>query len=179
MKRSIAVFLFLLAAGASLVCAQVEPSAYARRFTLTAGGFGTFFQPDLGPNRLFGLGTYVDIRFSRWIQPEGEARWLRFHQYANTHEDNYLAGLRLPIHRYWKATPYGKVLVGMGSLNYYNGLVTGHLTDIAYGGGVDIELNHRWTVRAFDFEYQQWPNWIGGGTLHPYGGSAGLSYRIF
>jgi len=54
----------------------------------------------------------------------------------------------------------------------------GHFTDIAYGGGVDLHLNKKISIRAFDFEYQTWPNWING-TLKPYGASVGIGYRVF
>ena len=33
------------------------------------------------PNRLYGVGAYVDARFSRWLQIEAEGRWLRFNEY--------------------------------------------------------------------------------------------------
>jgi hypothetical protein len=178
MKYTTALFCFLLAAGATLGRAQVAPSATARQFGLSAGGLGSFFQPDYGPNRLFGVGAFVDLKFTRWVQLEGEGRWLRLNQYANIYEDNYVGGPRIPIHRFWRATPYAKVLVGLGVQNFQYNIAHGHFTDIAYGGGVDIRLSRRWTVRAVDFEYQQWPNWVSG-TLSPYGVSAGMSYQIF
>jgi hypothetical protein len=178
MRNFFAILFVLLAAGTSLGRAQVAPSATARQFGLSAGGLGTFFQPDYGPNNLYGVGAYVDLKFTRWIQLEGEGRWLRLNQYANVYEDNYLGGPRIPIRRFWRATPYGKVLVGAGVLNFQYNIAHGRFTDIAYGGGVDIDVTRHLTVRAIDFEYQQWPNWVDG-TLSPYGFSAGMSYRIF
>ena len=47
---------------------------------------------------------------------------------------------------------------------------------IAYGGGVDYRLTRRFTIRCFDFEYQQWHVTP---TLCPLGGSVGVSYKIF
>jgi hypothetical protein len=41
-----------------------------------------------------------------------------------------------------------------------------------------MPLNHHFTVRAADFEYQIWPNWVNG-TLKPYGASVGVAYTIF
>jgi hypothetical protein len=149
---------------------------------------GSIFQPDYAgnglpegsPNRLFGLGAYADLRFNRWVQAEFEARWLRFNQFLDIHEDNYLVGPRVPIHEFKKlrATPYAKVLFGVGKMTFEYNYAYGRFTDIAYGGGVDFQVTRRVSVRAIDFEYQQWPNWVNG-TLHPYGASVGIGYRIF
>jgi hypothetical protein len=78
----------------------------------------------------------------------------------------------VPIIEYKRLKPYGKVLVGIGGGSFLSGKVAG----LAYGGGLDYRLSKRFTLRAFDFEYQ---NWYGGTGLIPYGGSAGISYRIF
>ena len=64
------------------------------------------------------------------------------------------------------------MLVGIGSGSF----LTGRTLAVAYGGGVDYRLTRRFTLRAFDFEYQQWRVTP---TLYPYGGSVGLSYKIF
>jgi hypothetical protein len=83
----------------------------------------------------------------------------------------------VPLHKFWKATPYAKVLIGVGKMNFNFNYATGRFTDIAYGGGVDIAVSKRLSVRAVDFEYQQWPAWLSS-SLYPYGVSAGVSYRI-
>lgn len=191
MKRSM-VFLFLsalLAAGSSSVCAQVVPAASGRQFSVTAGGMYSGFQPDYAgggvadtaPNRLYGLGTYVDVKFTRWFQIEAEGRWLHMNQLDNINETNYLIGPRLPIQklRFWRATPYAKVLIGLGDMNFEFNEATGRFTDIAYGGGLDWKLNRKISVRAIDFEYQQWPKWINNEQLQPYGASVGIAYKIF
>src|SRR5579863_9688131 len=98
MKRSVFPFLLILLAGATYCGAQVAPSATGRQLRIDAGGMGSLFSPDYGPNRLAGVGAYVDIRFTRWVQVEAEGRWLRYNQYANIYQDNYLIGLREPIH---------------------------------------------------------------------------------
>jgi opacity protein-like surface antigen len=195
MKRSIvALFFILFAAGSLSARAQVAPSAYSERFTINAGLLGSVFQPDYAgaavaqtsPYRLYGEGAYVDVKLTRWVQIEAEARWLRFNSYLDIREDNYLIGPRLPINklRFKRATPYAKALVGYGRMNFYLNSAHGRFTDIAYGGGVDVKLTKRITLRAIDFEYQQWLGWpdIPGSTnvsLSPYGGSVGVSYKIF
>jgi hypothetical protein len=195
LKRSIvALFFILFAAGALSARAQAVPSANAQRFTVNAGVLGSVFQPDnkggltpqTGPYRLYGDGAYVDVKLTRWVQIEAEARWLRFNSYINIREDNYLIGPRLPIEklRYKRATPYAKVLIGNSRMNFAYDSILGRYTDIAYGGGVDVKLTRKITLRAIDIEYQQWLKWpnirgFPNSTLYPYGGSVGVSYKIF
>jgi len=180
MKRSLVVsscILFLCAALS--LHAQVLPSATSGGLSLDAGALGTAFQPDYAgegiaqtsPNRLYGIGAYVDARFSRWVQIEGEGRWLRFNEYLGIDQNTYLVGPRVPIHEFRKFTPYGKVMVGLGSGSF----LSGQSFVLAYGGGLDYRLTRRFTVRG-DFEYQRWQITP---LLYPYGVSAGISYKIF
>ena len=68
---------------------QVVPAAKAGSFHLTPAGSVLFFSPitrngivaHASPNRLYGIGAYVDVRFSRWVQIEAEGRWLRYNEY--------------------------------------------------------------------------------------------------
>ena len=189
MRRSFAaLFCILLATAALSTHAQVVPAATGRGLSITVGGLASAFQPDYAgggvaatsSNRLYGIGTYVDVRFTRWFQVEAEGRWLRFNQYVNINQDNYLIGPRLPIPHahFWRATPYAKVLVGYGKMNFEFNEAHGRFTDIAYGGGVDIKLTRRISIRAIDFEFQQWPKWLNS-SLAPYGASVGVGYKIF
>lgn len=138
------------------------------------------FQPDyagLGvaqtsPQSLFGAGAYVDAKFSRWAQLEAEGRWMRFNTYLGINENTYLIGPRVPICSFHGLSPYGKFLVGFGNGSF----LTGNTFVLSYGGGVDYQLSKRLTLRAFDFEFQQWRVTP---TLYPYGGSVGISYKIF
>jgi hypothetical protein len=138
------------------------------------------FQPDYAgnlvaqtsPNRLYGLGAYADLRLSRWITLEGETNWLRWNQYDGINESSYQIGPKVPIHTFHRWTPYGKVLVGLGDGSF----ISGQAATVSFGGGVDYRLTRKLTVRAFDFEYQRWAMTP---TLWPYGGSVGISYKIF
>ena len=194
MRRSVtALLFFVLAAAAFTTQAQVVPSAFARGLSITAGGEFSVFQPDYAgfgipqssSNLLYGIGTYVDVKFTPWIQVEAEGRWLQFNQVAGIYENNYLVGPRLPLYklRFRHATPYAKVLIGYGKLNFEDNNGYGRYTAIAYGGGLDIKLTKKISARLPDFEYQQWPNWSEGSTqtytLFPYGISVGVSYRVF
>jgi len=195
-KRSIIALLFSLTAVAALTAhGQVVPSATARGMSIAAGGEVSGFQPDYYGNGipqaaplsgyLAGIGTFVDVKFTPWIQIEGEARWMRLNKpLGGIYEDNYLVGPRLPIYKahFWRATPYAKVLIGYGKLNFEDGNGWGRYTDIAYGGGLDVKATKRITLKLPDFEFQQWPQWSEGAgtyTLFPYGVSVGASYRFF
>ncbi len=189
--RNLAVVLFacLLGAGGLTARAQVVPSATRSQLSLTAGGMGSAFQPDYAgggvaatsPRRLYGLGAYVDVKFNRWVQLEAEGRWLRFNQFEKIHQDSYLIGPRVPIHQFGRFTPYAKVLVGFGNMNFEYSEATCRCSDIAYGGGVDIRWTKRLSLRAVDFEYQQWPSWYAAqnAQMHPYGVSVGIGYKVF
>lgn len=182
----------LLAVATCLASAQVVPSAFDKGLSIRAGGIGSVFQPDYtgygdrktSPSYLVGMGAFVDVKFTKWIQVEAEGRWLRFNQYDQIHQDNYLAGPRVPIYplHFWRATPYAKALIGAGRLTFENNNGWGRYTAIAYGGGIDIKLTSRINLRAIDFENQVWPRWVEPGyppiALWPYGVSAGVSYRV-
>jgi opacity protein-like surface antigen len=189
----------LLAASAPAARAQVEPSVNVSQFSLTAGVSVSAFQPDFAGNwgcsgtacppslyypiaqasdyPLIGPGAYVDVKFRRWVQLEAEGRWLRFNRYQDIHEDNYLIGPRVPVVRFRNATVYGKVLGGYSRMDLGYGY-HGTFTAMAFGGGMDIRLSRRVSIRAFDGEYQYWPTW-GNVRLHPYGGSAGIAYTFY
>ncbi|MGD0938341.1 MAG: outer membrane beta-barrel protein [Terracidiphilus sp.] len=201
MKRSaISLSCLLLAAAALVASAQVEPSARARQLSVTVGAIASGFQPDFAGNwacnadpclpgdlfypvaqsvnqPLFGPGAFVDVKFSRWVQLEAEGRWLRFNRYEDVHEDNYLIGPRAPVYHFWKATVYAKGLVGFSKMDMGFGY-HGTFTATAFGGGMDIQLTKKISIRAIDGEYQWWPSW-GNSTISPYGASAGISYKIF
>jgi len=183
MKRFLVVFFGLVfAAGGFSAHAQVAPAATGRRLVINAGAEASAVQPDYAgegvaqasPNKLVGIGAYVDADFTRWIQIEAEGRWAHWNQYAGIAQNTYMIGPRVPIIEDWKGlTPYGKFLIGWGSGPF----LTGRATTWAYGGGVDYHLRHsKFTLRCFDFEYQDWRV---APTLNPWAASVGLSYKVF
>lgn len=182
LKRSSAVWFFLLAATFAAHCrAQVEESALKGGPAIRAGGEFSIFQPDYNgngccaqasPQRLLGFGAYADVDFTRWIQIEARGRWLHWNQYAGISQNTYGIGPRIPIHEFRRFTPYGKFLIGWGSMSDLNGKATA----FTYGGGVDYILSPKLSARG-DFEYQDWR--VASPNLHPYGASFGLSYRVF
>jgi hypothetical protein len=166
---------------------QAPPSAIGRRFTINAGGMGSVFAPGDGSNPVYGngahvlggLGTYVDLHFSHWVQVEGEARWLRFTPYSGEHQDHYLIGPRVPVLQFGRATLFGKALIGAGRMTFPNHYGYGTFTTLAFGGSLDYQLSRKVTFRAVDFEIQDWPKFLPNFTIHPYGVSVGLAYRVF
>lgn len=193
----------LMIAASVAASAQAVPSAYGRSFSLTAGAIASGFRPDWPDGSavgetvypLFGPGVYVDAHFTHWFQVEAEGRWLRFNEFAGEHQDNYLIGPRVPIKRFGKFQTYGKALIGLGKMQFPDGDVfaNGRYTMLALGGTLEYQLNRRWTVRALDFEYQNWPPWPGKFPSQPYGYgygnyskdlqpiglSIGIGYRFF
>jgi hypothetical protein len=193
MKNSFALFLLCVATVLSAIPAgaQAVESARGRRLTLTAGAIASGFNPDYATNYpIFGPGAYVDVHFSHWFQVEAEGRWMRFNEYYGENQSNYLIGPRVPIKQFGRFQTYGKVLIGLARMTFPAGdyYTTGRFTDLAFGGTVDYRLNRRWSIRALDFEYQDWPKFIPQNptaanspttSLQPYGISVGVGYRIF
>lgn len=158
--------------------AQAAPAAFKEPLTLDLGGIASVFHPDYVPNKQLGAGGYLDLNVFHGIGVEAEGRWQRWHTYEDITQDNYLIGPRIKIKHFWKAQPYVKVLGGLTHMNFEYGYASGRFTTIAMGGGIDIHLSRRWTVRPVDFEYQEFPTFLQS-SLSPYGVSSGISYRIF
>jgi hypothetical protein len=206
MKRLTVLFsLILLSVGGLTARTQSLPAATASHFSVTVGGMGSIFQPDFagevesfctaGCNTnlktytteavpsasgqpLFGAGAYVDLKLSRWVQLEGEGRWLRFNQYLGINQSDYLIGPRAPVYRFGRSEVYAKALVGYSDMNFAGGSFNSKFTNFAFGGGVDMKVSKRLSFRAFDFEYQYWPV-FGNTSLLPYGASMGIGYKVF
>jgi opacity protein-like surface antigen len=102
-------------------------------------------------------------------------------------EDTVEGGAIYTWRRYAKIHPYGKFLVGFGSMDFpagdaYNpsGAPYTHDTRILYatGGGLEYRLMRRVDIRA-DYEYQFWPNFLGHPhALNPNGITLGATYSF-
>jgi opacity protein-like surface antigen len=165
--------------------AQKLPTATAPGAYLAVGGTYGEFQAQYPQRLLGGAGVYVDLNLRRNFGVEGEVRWLRQNEIAPSNETTYLVGPRFELHR-GRYKPYAKFLIGGGHLVFpdFNGYATGYgnYTVLAFGGGLDINLTEKIKLRAFDFEYQDWPYFyipeLTQQAITPYGISAGLSYRV-
>lgn len=187
MRRSALVLLLFFSSATSSIISQVVESATSRQLTINVGGMVSGFDPHdvdqpfyfTQSSKLIGIGTYVDVHLTHWIQVEAEGRWMRWNGYAGTHQDNYLIGPRVPIYQLGRGTQiYGKALIGAGKMTFPNKYGYGTFTDLAFGGAVDHKLSRKLSVKA-DFEYQYWPKWLTGHSLSPYGLSLGVGYRVF
>jgi hypothetical protein len=193
-QRFLLAYIVLLSAlGVTRASAQAVESARGARISLAAGGMLSLFQPDYNRKWSFatgnpiagasqhplgGVGVYFDLGVTPRAALEAEARWLCLNQYKNLRQSNYLVGPKLSIARIGRGNIYGKALIGMATMNFGVFNATGSFTDVAFGGGADLKLSPRLSLRAIDFEYQYWPKW-GNSSLSPYGASAGLAYRLF
>jgi opacity protein-like surface antigen len=165
--------------------AQVEPTAYRNRNTLTLGAYYSYFDTDYVSNRMTGVGAYADWSptFLRHLGAEAEGRWLIFNAPYDFSEYNYLAGPRYRLPVFKRVQPYAKLLLGAGEVSFPYHLAHGGYFALAPGGGIDFALMRRWRIRV-DYEYQIWPNAVGipgipSDALKPNGVSVGISYRIF
>ena len=184
-----AFVLFALCHAAVSVRAQVVESAAIRPFNINVGGTASAFSPNIAglgqkpyfidapANYLLGLGTYADFHFSHWVQIEGEARWLRLNQQNSEFEDQYLIGPKVPLLQMGRANVYGKAMIGLGKLRFSGGHA--YCTALAFGGGIDYRLSRKVSLRAVDFEFQDWPKFLDKASSRPYGVSVGMSYRVF
>jgi Outer membrane protein beta-barrel domain len=168
----------LLGIGAASSSAQVTPSAFRSPLSLTVGGTVSAFEPDYVPTKLAGVGGYADLNIFHGFGVEAEGRWQHIHELDGISQDNYLIGPRFQVLHIWRVRPYVKALGGFSNMNFGAPYGTGRFTTFAFGGGVDLHLTRRWSVRAIDAEYQIWPDFLGG-NLKPYGASVGIGYRIF
>ncbi len=165
------------------LAAQAAPAVLGGDHTLWAGVEYSNFTPDFGPpQRLIGVGGYVDLNWNSRYAIEGEARFLRFNGFNAEYEDSYLAGPKINVFRHGKFRPYAKVLFGVGKINFPYEIGNGSYFAIAPGGGLDYRLTRLLILRA-EYEYQYWPAAPGivgepSNGLHPNGFSAGVAYRF-
>ncbi len=169
---------FVLACvGTATAAAQAVATATGPGSYVAIGGGVSGFQADYGHQDLGGCFVYVDLKPQWRIGLEGEARFLRFHDFEQVTESTYLGGLHVALLRPRRLQPYAKFLAGVGKMTLPFGYAHGSFLTYTPGAGLDVAVNDRITVRALDFEYQQWPQFPYG-ALNPYGFSTGISVRL-
>lgn len=173
--------------------AQAVSPVTPERASITVGGYFSFGGTDYGQNLgfsnrihpdIYGPGIYGDFNYFVWgnlgVGIEGEARFLNFDPPSpGIFQENFLGGPRVTYALGRRLVPYAKFLAG-GSRFHYPNFISSQVYDyttLVGGGGLDIHLNRRWTIRPGDFEYQHWDFPPSG--LTPWVYSAGVSYRLF
>lgn len=174
MKRILCTMI-LLAAG-RMVCAQAMPAASGPGAYVAAGGGYAVFESDYGQRKLGGATAWAEVHPEWRYGVQAEVRVLRNHADEGVQEQSFLAGPMVYL-RPQRVRPYGKLLAGAGRLKFPFGYGEGTYFAYAPGAGVDVLVNDWLTVRAMDFEWQQWPKFTFG-KLAPYGVSAGIVIRL-
>jgi hypothetical protein len=97
-------------------------------------------------------------------------------------------------YEFGKFHPYGDFLIGKGDITYDTTNFEDNSIVYEFGGGVDYHVNHRFSVRVVDFQYQFWnlsthdypagalpgqPAAAIDTTLKPYTLSFGVVFRVF
>lgn len=167
--------------------AQAVAPVTQKRATINVGALFSYGQTDYGQRHAFGPGFYGDFNYRFWnnlgVGVEGEARFMNWLTDSSSGKgislQNFVGGPRVTytVGRRW--LPYAKFLVG-GSRFHYPTFISNksyNYTTYVYGGGLDIHLTDRWTLRPADFEHQHLDFPPTG--LTPWAYSAGVSYRLF
>jgi hypothetical protein len=158
--------------------AQAIPTADRAAYPLAVGATYSSYEADYGKRALGGYAIYADWDKTPRLGLEFEARVLRYNEEVGTHETTFLIGPKVAFRRS-RFTAYVKLLAGEGKFHFPYNYAEGSYLVLAPGAGIDVPLGQsRYTVRAFDLEYQSWPNFTYGG-LNPFGISGGVSIRVF
>lgn len=171
-----ASFACLVCLGPQKLLAQALPTAIGPGSYFSVGGEVSAYQSDYGKQHLIGFATFADAHITWRYGVESEARFSRYNSPEDVAESTYLIGPTVAI-RPGPLRPYVKFLVGDGRIVFPYKYAVGNYFTYAPGGGLDYVVSDRLAVRLIDVEYQMWPSFTFG-EIHPYGISAGVSYRL-
>jgi hypothetical protein len=168
------------------VHSQVRPAATEGGIPVVVGLGGADFSLDWGPGkRMEGITAWVDV--FPWGMPpkihglgaEVEGRDINFNRptgIPKMRQDTALIGPIYSLPYFKNVRPYGKYLLGIGSIDFPGYYYT-HDTFLiqAPGAGIDFRIwKHLWA--RGDYEYQFWHHTFGNNDLNPNGASFGVSY---
>jgi opacity protein-like surface antigen len=168
---------------------QVAPAAHQGELPFAIGAGASNFDVDWGRNRMDGFTIWGQWRPrpDGWLAGLGLDAEVRDIDHgrsdklpANFKQVTGSGGPMFTVRVLNSVQPYGKFLVGLGSIDfrvpnlpYYT-----HDTRTVYapGGGIQFRLHHHLWVRA-DYEYQFWPQMFQRlQTLDPQGFTLGFNY---
>jgi len=187
MRLKLVLTAILLTAGTPLL-AQVAPAVKGGGLPIAIGaGFSDYYTDWTG--RLGGAAVWIDWNlysgpsFLRGFGLEAEGRDLNFLRSGGDpklRQDTIGGGPIYTWRRFDRVHPYGKFLIGYGSMDFTSGSPNySHDTRTVYapGGGVEYRVfQHIW-VRG-DYEYQFWTDFFHNHALNPQGFTAGVSYNF-
>jgi opacity protein-like surface antigen len=183
---SVIVLFFI---GAALPAfSQVTYSAEEGKLPFTVGVGFSNFSDDWGVKnpRQDGVTVWLDWRLPhmppvlRGLGLEAEGRDLNWAtpSYISGHRmDTALAGPAYEWRRKGRIRPFGKYLLGIGSIDFPNGTPYTHDTRTVYelGGGADVRFWKRFSARG-EYDYQWWHQIFGFHDLTPSGVTVGVVY---
>jgi opacity protein-like surface antigen len=184
-KMLLAAFIFGASTTASF--SQVVPPGERRGIPLSLGVGYSNFESDFS-GRISGIAVWADWNFYqtpahlRGLGIEVEGRDLSFGRTGtmpNLRFDTIAGGAIYTFRHYRRFHPYGKFLLGFGSMDFISSIPTyTHDTRefFAPGGGLDYRLTRTIWLRG-DYQYQIWPDF--GRPLHPNGFTIGASYDFY
>jgi hypothetical protein len=157
--------------------AQAVPTASSTS-NIQIGVAGTFINSDYSKNQK-GFSVYGDFDFFHNVGIEGDIHFALITP-ADISENSYLLGPRYSWN-YKRFHPYAKALFGIGRFGfqqgYYPSASTSTFGQFALGGGLDFQASRHINVRAFDVEFQRWPNFTPNG-LSPIVYNFGVAYVL-
>lgn len=188
MRFSLVALFFV---GATLSAySQVVPAAIEGNLPFTVGSGFSNFSIDWGQGRrMNGYTVWGDWRLPRLPQAlnglgiEAEGRDVLWNAPPSLSGHRMTTGSGGAIYQWRRAgriRPYGKFLIGFGSISFPGNVSSPpytHDTRTIYepGGGADVLAWNRFSVRA-EYDYQFWPNMFGHGSLTPNGFTVGGVY---
>ena len=180
LKRHTVLGAFVLFLGATGTLLGQALPARIKLASLQAGVGFSFANPDYGPKDISGLTLYADYDLLHNIGFEGDVHLITLNSPTDIGENTYLIGPRA-YYRKKRFKLYGKVLGGLGQFSYktpyYVIPYSTYNAALAFGGGLDITVTRRINIRAFDYEYQMWPNYRNDG-LTPVVYTFGAAYHF-
>lgn len=133
--------------------------------------------------RLSGVGVFGNFNWNYRYGVEAQARFLNINSWNSETEQDYLAGPRYTFLHSSKWRPFASFQVGLVRIQYPFSIGTGTSFAMAPGGGLDYQMNHKWSLRG-SYEYQfltNSPNFTDEPKfgVKPNGVSVGVSYRLW
>jgi hypothetical protein len=188
--KSIAPVLALFFIGVALPArSQVTYSAEEGKLPFTVGVGISDIWLDWGIThpKMAGITLWADWRLARVPAPirglgiefEGrDVNWATPSHLPGHRMDTALAGPMYEWRRSGRVRPFGKFLMGIGSIDYPSpGAIQNHdtLTVFAPAGGSNVRLWRELSVRG-EYEWQYWQHFLGPNDLTPHGFSIGAVY---